>query len=191
MYALLINPADPFASSTVYLANIGQGIYCPNGIVFQQVTLDLQVPSYSHSADLSTNPYKPNLELVVGPSYVTGDENYTLDISTTRVVMTVNNLGSGCNGADFFGNIGCQIGAFFQSLWQWVGIGVGAVIFAFAVLFWFVGTVGIFFGAIPALFGVSGAPPIVVGLVGILIIGLILLLALIGFSKVRGVGDGL
>jgi hypothetical protein len=156
------------------------------------VTLNLQVPSYAHSTDLSTNPHPSNLQLVTGPSYSTGTENYTLDISTARVIVTVNNLGSGCNGADFFGNIGCQIGAFFQSIWQIIGIGVGAVIFVFSVLFWFVGLIGVLFSSVLTLFtGPSGStmPPQVAGILGILLLALVMFLALYFFGKVRGTGN--
>jgi hypothetical protein len=129
------------------------------------------------------------LELVVGPSYITGDENYTLDISTARVVMTVNNLGSGCNGADFFGNIGCQINAFFQSIWQWVGLFIGGLIFFFAGIFWFITAVGLFLGAIPTIMGFNGAPPIVTGTAGVIIIAIIFYIVLVFLGKARGVGN--
>lgn len=94
-----------------------------------------------------------------------------------------------CNPADTLGYIGCLIGQGLQLAFNIFLFAINGLVFAGQVLIWFVASVGIFFGAIPALFGMEGAPPLVTGSFGILFIALLFYLAFVFVSRIRGVGS--
>lgn len=112
--------------------------------------------------------------------------NQSIDVSYIRVQMVPSNTqlcGTGLDG------IGCNLGNFAWTVVNFfVTLGTGAV-FLFQVLFWFVSMIGIFFSSLLGLFGANGAPPIIAGVVGIVIIGLVFYVAIVGMGKIRGTGN--
>lgn len=113
------------------------------------------------------------------------DTNQTVDISWVQFTVAPSNTrlcGGGLDG------IACNAGNFAWSFLNTLLMLGAGVVFFVQLIVWFIGAAGVFFGAIPALFGVGGAPPIVTGFVGILLVGVIFYIALVMFGKVRGQG---
>ena len=187
LYAAIVAPGNAFPSGvTEYLLNQGGGVYCPKGQTFKPVSISLT--PFGNPVDLSTNPNQPNLQLFLGFGYPGSGPYPVMNISTIQVTLLISGYGTACGGSDFFTNIGCQLSQWANFALNLFMYGVNALIFAGQILLWFVGTVGVFFNAITAIFGFEGAPPLVAGFGGIFVIGCILYIAFVFFSRVRGTG---
>src|SRR5437667_11885722 len=102
--------------------------------------------------------------------WILGPAGQSFYISTLTLTATVVDT-TGCSAGDFFSNIGCSFSEFAQNAWNFLILIGSAIAFGFLVLFWFVGLIGIFFGALGSIRTLPSAPPLVSGLVGIIIIG--------------------
>ncbi len=86
-------------------------------------------------------------------------------------------------------DIGCQFSRAIDPIvkfFQFIGNGI---IFAFQVVAWFFGMIGIFFSALLSVLTLPGAPPLVSGLVGIIIIGCIFFVTIVLMGKIRGTAN--
>lgn len=117
-------------------------------------------------------------------SLVTSGQDVAISYVSAQIVTSNQQLcGTGLDGiACGFQNFGWSVVNFF------VTIGTG-LLFFFQILFWFVSLIGVFFSALGTLFLGSGSPPLVTGLLGVLILGLIIFVALVGMGKIRGTGN--
>ena len=90
---------------------------------------------------------------------------------------------------DFLGQVACNISNFVQAIISGFLFAANFLVFIVAVLFWFVGLVGMFFLALFGLLGAGGAPPLIAAPIGILILGCIFFVAFVIMGKVRGTGN--
>jgi len=166
--AATFNPFD--------INSTGGGAVCPYGQDFKEVDIGI----------LGGNQTLTDDRLRISIVTMNRDSSISIDLSTVAIaaVFSTQNQVS-CPGGDFVHDIlaiGCQIIKVFQYV-------VNGIIFVFSVIAWFVGMIGIFFGALASVLAVPGAPPIVSGLIGILIIGSLFFVAIVFMGKIRGTGN--
>lgn len=113
------------------------------------------------------------------------DPGQTVDVSYAEVDFTPTN--QAICATDISGVV-CELGNLAWGLINFFVLIGSGIVFVFQVLFWFVGTVGTFFMAIPNLFG-FGAPPLISAIIGLLIIGLLFYVAFVLMGKIRGTGN--
>jgi len=168
-------------SGNSYLSAIDQNVYCRSGTAFVNTTIQLRVPDAVYN--LNGNAHPSNLQMwILGPA---GLSFYISALTLTATVVDT----TGCSAGDFFSNIGCSFSEFAQNAWNFLILIGSAIAFGFLVIFWFVGMIGIFFGALGSILALPSAPPIVSGLVGILIIGCLFFVAIVIMGKIRGTGN--
>lgn len=86
-------------------------------------------------------------------------------------------------------DVGCVVARFFDPVikgLQWV---LNGIVFVFQIIAWFVGMIGLFFGALLSILSIPGAPPLITGLIGIIVIGCLFFISIVIMGKIRGTGN--
>lgn len=173
------------------LVSQGYNSVCPTGN-YSRVIVNLVPAGGTVLSDLSVNP-QPNFFFSVNPvNPNTGAGNSgttSIQITYIRATVVVTGASASCGGSSFFSNIGCSIGAALTFLGNLALFVINGIIFIGQVLFWFVSLVGIFFGSLFSVLNIPGIPPFFSGIIGFLIIGVFLYVAIVVMSKIRGSGS--
>lgn len=163
-----------------YLESSGENVYCQSGTTYHEAVMHMGVILGADPTDLSENPIPPNLMLEILAS---GSRD--VHISTVRFFALVVET-TGCTGGDFFSNLGCSVGEFFEFLTNAILYLVNGIAFAGQVLFYVLRVlaiiVGGFLSIIAFLFAIPGAPLAVQAIIDVAVIGMVVLV-LITFMK--------
>lgn len=138
--------------------------------------------------DFTAQPRASVADYADGKVYIQG-QGSTNNIAVSYFHLRLEYTDPDCAGADTLTYIGCVFGQAFRVLFNVVLFIVNGLIFVGQVLIWFVGMIGTFFSSILSLVGVDGAPPVIAGFVGILLLGLFFYVAFVVMGKVRGTGN--
>jgi hypothetical protein len=117
-----------------------------------------------------------------------------IDISYMRLdILIAKATGdeTGCTGADFFGNIGCQVGRFFDTFVKAISFLFNGIIYVGQVIAYGVGVFVSLMVVIAFFFTVPNAPDVVRGILAAFFIGYIFLIVFAIANLIRGTGSGL
>jgi len=158
---------------------------CPTGSVFKQITIPI-TPGYVVYPS-GGSPFRLTMTL----GYRNPGATQSIDVSTVRVRANYQPSDTpGCAGADFFSNIGCQLGQIFDTFVKALEFASSGLLFIGQILFWFIVTMASFLGLILELFSLTSTwPPVIQGIFLILVVAMIAFLGLVVFGKIRGTGN--
>jgi hypothetical protein len=171
------------AYQTIYTGSTNR-VQCPMGY-FAKATIRL-APSLI-VADTSAQDERLTVDIEVAANEQAN--NYGIAVTTVRFNGVYSVAATGCSAGDFFGNLGCQVGQFFDFIGKLGQFVVNGAVFIGQILVYFGNAAIQFFGLFGYFFSIAGLPPILQGLLTVLFIGFSLYIAVAFFGKIRGTGN--
>lgn len=140
VYIPVYGPSPNPGAHTFFLDDFGIRAVCPSGPNFGLISIQLWPfgGAGAQPTNLASNPNGPFLAMDIA--------SYGIDVSTVEVSLYITGYGTACTGADFFNQIGCQIGSIFSTISTWLTWAANGIVFVFA---W----AGSFFAIAVGIFG--------------------------------------